>query len=41
MEYHFRIASEFAELSQNISLVLLYKYFKDFSIKLIRNTTIC
>jgi replicative superfamily II helicase len=38
MEYHFRIASEFAELSQNISLVLLYKYFKEFSIKLIRNT---
>lgn len=38
MEYHFRVASEFAELSQNISLVLLYKYFKEFSIKLIRNT---
>lgn len=38
MEYHFRIAFEFAELSQNISLVLLYKYFKEFSIKLIRNT---
>ena len=38
MEYYFRIASEFAELSQNISLVLLYKYFKEFSIKLIRNT---
>jgi len=38
MEYYFRIASDFAELSQNISLVLLYKYFKKFSIKLIRNT---
>jgi len=38
MEYHFRVASNFAELSQNISLVLLYKYFKEFSIKLIRNT---
>jgi len=31
MEYHFRVASKFAELSQNISLVLLYKYFKEFS----------
>jgi len=38
MEYHFRVASDFAELSQNISLVLLFKYFKEFSIKLIRNT---
>ncbi len=38
IEYHFRVASEFAELSQNISLVLLYRYFKEFSIKLIRNT---
>ncbi|HOV32652.1 MAG TPA: DEAD/DEAH box helicase [Candidatus Hydrogenedens sp.] len=38
IEYHFRVASEFAEISQNISLFLLYKYFKEFAIKLIRNT---
>ncbi len=38
IEYHTRIALEFSELSQNISLFLLLKYFKEFAVKLIRNT---
>jgi len=38
IEYHTRIALEFSELANNLTLFLLLKYFKEFAIKLIRNT---
>lgn len=38
INYHLKIAKEFANASGNIMLELLYKYFEAFSIKLVRNT---
>lgn len=39
IEYHVKIAKEFASASGNIMLELLYQYVEAFSMKLIRNTT--
>lgn len=38
IQYHIRIASEYAQRSGNISLRLLYQFFEAFATKMIRNT---
>lgn len=38
LQYHTRIASEYAQKSGNISLRLLYQFFEAFAVKMVRNT---
>jgi len=38
IKYHLSVAKEFAEISSNITLVLLFQYIEDFALKMIRNT---
>jgi replicative superfamily II helicase len=38
VRYHLQISSEFAQKSGNISLCLLYQFFEEFAVKMVRNT---
>ena len=38
VQYHIKIASEYAQKSGNISLGLLYQFFEAFAVKMVRNT---